>query len=165
METDNEAQQQYLAGACDAYTTDASGLAAVRATFESPGEHVILPEIISKEPLGPVVRQGDNEWTDIVRWTLYAMIEAEELGVDSSNVDDMQANSTNPNVRRLLGTEGELGQALGVPPEWGYNVIAMVGNYGEVFANNLGPDTPLNIDRGLNALWTEGGLQYAMPIR
>jgi general L-amino acid transport system substrate-binding protein len=165
LERPDEIRVAYEQGRCDVYTTDASGLYAQRSVMTDPSAHVILPEIISKEPLGPVVRQGDNEWTDIVRWTLYAMIEAEELGVDSSNVDDMQANSTNPNVRRLLGTEGELGQALGVPPEWGYNVIAMVGNYGEVFANNLGPDTPLNIDRGLNALWTEGGLQYAMPIR
>jgi general L-amino acid transport system substrate-binding protein len=165
LERPDEIRVAYEQGRCDVYTTDASGLYAQRSVMTDPSQHIILPEIISKEPLGPVVRQGDNEWTDLVRWTLYAMIEAEELGVNSENVDDMKANSTNPNVRRLLGTEGEMGAALGVSPEWGYNIILMVGNYGEIFANNLGPDTPLNIDRGLNALWTEGGLQYAMPIR
>jgi general L-amino acid transport system substrate-binding protein len=133
--------------------------------MSTPSEHVILPEIISKEPLGPVVRHGDHEWADIVRWALFAMVEAEELGVNSTNVDDLKANTENPNIRRLLGTEGEMGQNLGLPAEWGYNIIAMVGNYGEIFEKNLGESTPLKIERGLNRLWTDGGLMYAMPVR
>jgi general L-amino acid transport system substrate-binding protein len=131
----------------------------------NPDEHVILPEVISKEPLGPVVRHGDQEWGDVVRWTLYAMLEAEEYGVNSQNVDDLKANSTNPVVRRLLGTEGEMGQDLGLPGDFGYQIVKQVGNYGEIFEKNLGQDTPLKIKRGLNALWNQGGLQYAMPVR
>ena len=121
--------------------------------------------MISKEPLGPVVRHGDNAWGDVVRWTLYAMVDAEELGVTSQNVDDLKANSTNPEVRLLLGVEGDMGQGLGLPNDWGYQAIKQVGNYGEIFERNIGMATPLKIDRGLNAQWTKGGLQYAMPVR
>ncbi|MGR3737045.1 MAG: amino acid ABC transporter substrate-binding protein, partial [Limimaricola soesokkakensis] len=166
VETNAEAQQQYLAGACDAYTTDASGLAATRATFENPGEHVILPEIISKEPLGPLVRHGDNEWGDIVRWTLNALIAAEEFGVTSANVNELAAApGTNPEVNRLLGTEGELGAMIGLENEWAKNAIAAGGNYGEIFEKNIGENTPIGLARGLNAQWTNGGLIYAPPFR
>src|SRR5210317_458287 len=138
IETNSEAQQQYLAGACDVFTTDASGLAATRATFENPGDHALLPEIISKEPLGPLVRHGDNEWGDVVRWSLNAMITAEELGVTSANVSEMAASSGNPEVKRLLGTEGTLGEMLGLDADWAMRAIASQGNYGEVFAKNIG---------------------------
>ena len=165
IETNAEGQQQYLAGACDAYTTDASGLAATRATFEAPGDHIILPEIISKEPLGPVVRHGDNEWGDIVMWTLYALIAAEEYGVTQANVEEMAAGTENPEVNRLLGVEGELGAMIGLDNAWAKNAIAAVGNYGESFERNIGESTSIGLARGLNALWTNGGLQYAMPFR
>ncbi|WP_210529068.1 amino acid ABC transporter substrate-binding protein [Rubellimicrobium arenae] len=164
--TDDEAQQQYLAGACDVYTTDASGLAAVRSSFENPDDHVILPEIISKEPLGPLVRHGDNQWEDIGRWTLYALIAAEELGVTSANVTEMAAAPTeNPEINRLLGTEGDLGAMTGLDNQWAVRAIQAVGNYGEVFERNIGSETPIGLARGLNALWTQGGLMYAMPFR
>ena len=165
IETNAEAQQQYLAGACDVYTTDASGLAATRATFETPGDHVILPEIISKEPLGPLVRHGDNEWGDIVRWTLNALIAAEELGITSANVEDLSAGTENPEVNRLLGTEGNLGEMIGLDADWAKNAIVAVGNYGELFEKNIGESTPIGLARGLNAQWTEGGLLYAPPFR
>lgn len=166
IETNAEAQQQYLAEACDVYTTDASGLAATRATFENPGEHVLLPEIISKEPLGPLVRHGDNEWGDIVRWTLNALITAEELGVTSANVAEMSANPTNnPEINRLLGTEGNLGEMIGLDGEWAKRAIMVGGNYGEVFEKNIGENTPIGLARGLNAQWTEGGLIYSPPFR
>ncbi|MEL0437690.1 amino acid ABC transporter substrate-binding protein [Phycobacter sp. K97] len=165
IETNAEAQQQYLAGACDVYTTDASGLAATRATFDDPSAHVLLPEIISKEPLGPLVRHGDNEWGDVVRWTLNALITAEELGVTSANLAEMSAGTTNPEINRLLGTEGTLGEMLGLSADWAKNAIAAGGNYGEVFAKNIGEDTPIGLARGLNAQWTEGGLLYSPPFR
>jgi general L-amino acid transport system substrate-binding protein len=165
FERPDEVRAAYEQGRCDTYTTDQSGLYAQRTGLANPDEHIILPEVISKEPLGPGVRHGDNEWGDLVRWTLYAMLEAEELGISSENVDDLKANSTNPNVRRLLGVEGDMGQGLGVPNDWGYQVIKQVGNYGEMFERNVGTSTPLKIERGLNALWTNGGLQYAMPVR
>jgi general L-amino acid transport system substrate-binding protein len=165
FERPDEARTAYEQGRCDAYTTDASGLYAQRTGLASPDDHIVLPEIISKEPLGPVVRHGDNEWGDVVRWTLYAVLEAEEFGVDSQNVDDMKANSTNPGIRRLLGVEGDMGQGLGVPADFGYQIIKQVGNYGEIFERNVGMSTPLKIERGLNAQWTDGGLQYAMPVR
>jgi general L-amino acid transport system substrate-binding protein len=165
FERPDEARTAYEQGRCDAYTTDASGLYAQRTGLATPDDHVVLPEIISKEPLGPVVRHGDNQWGDIVRWTLYAMLEAEEFGVTSQNVDDLKVNSTNPGVRRLLGVEGEMGANLGLPNDWGYQVIKQVGNYGEIFERNVGMSTPLKIERGLNAQWTDGGLQYAMPVR
>jgi general L-amino acid transport system substrate-binding protein len=160
-----EVRTAYDQGRCDVYTTDQSGLYAERTVLSNPDDHVILPEVISKEPLGPVVRQGDNEWADVIRWTLYAMLEAEEFGVDSQNVDDQKATSTNPGVRRLLGVEGDMGKNLGLSPDWSYNVIKQVGNYAEIFEANVGQGTPLKIERGLNALWSEGGLQYAMPLR
>ena len=166
IETNAEAQQQYLAGACDVYTTDASGLAATRATFENAGDHVILPEIISKEPLGPLVRHGDHEWGDVVRWTLNALIAAEELGVTSANIDEMSSGATdNPEVNRLLGTEGTLGEMLGLDANWAQRAIKVGGNYGEVFAKNIGEETPIGLARGLNAQWTDGGLLYAPPFR
>jgi len=166
IETNAEAQQQYLAGACDVYTTDASGLAATRATFEAPADHVILPEIISKEPLGPVVRHGDNEWGDIAMWTLNALIAAEELGVTSANVAELAAApTTNPEINRLLGTEGDLGAMIGLDAQWAVHAISAGGNYGEVFEKNIGVNTPIGLARGLNAQWTEGGLMYAPPLR
>ncbi len=166
IETNAEAQQQYLAGACDVYTTDASGLAATRATFEDPTAHVILPEIVSKEPLGPLVRHGDDEWGDVVRWSLNAMIAAEELGITKDNVEEMGAAAgNNPEINRLLGTEGNLGEMLGLDASWAKNIIMAVGNYGEVFENNIGESTPIGLARGLNAQWTNGGLLYAPPFR
>ena len=166
IETNAEGQQQYLAGACDTYTTDASGLAATRATFENPTEHVILPEIISKEPLGPLVRHGDNEWGDIVRWTLNALISAEELGVTSANVEEMASAPTNsPEINRLLGTEGNLGEMIGLDADWAKRAIAVGGNYGEVFEKNIGENTPIGLARGLNAQWTDGGILYSPPFR
>lgn len=165
IETNAEAQQQYLAGACDVYTTDASGLAAQRATFEAPGDHILLPEIISKEPLGPLVRHGDNEWGDVVMWTLNALITAEELGVTSANLAEMTASTTNPEIARLLGTEGELGAMMGLSNDWAKNAIAASGNYGEIFAKNIGEETPIGLARGLNAQWTNGGLLYSPPFR
>ena len=165
IETNAEGQQQYLAGACDVYTTDASGLAATRASFENPGDHVLLPEIISKEPLGPLVRHGDNEWGDVVRWTLNALVTAEELGVTSANVGELSAGTDNPEVNRLLGTEGELGAMLGLDAEWAKRAIMAGGNYGELFEKNIGESTPIGLARGLNAQWTEGGLIYSPPFR
>ncbi|MGD1877566.1 MAG: amino acid ABC transporter substrate-binding protein [Kiloniellaceae bacterium] len=165
IETNEEARTNYLAGRCDVYTTDASGLAASRAALDTPADHVLLPEIISKEPLGPLVRQGDDQWGDVVRWTLNAMINAEEYGVTSANVDDMAANSNNPEVKRLLGTEGDLGGMLGLDSKWAYNAIKQGGNYGEVFAKYIGSDTPIGLERGGNAQYKDGGLIYAPPMR
>ena len=166
IETNAEAQQQYVAGACDVYTTDASALASTRASFETPGDHVLLPEIISKEPLGPLVRHGDNDWGDVVRWTLNALITAEELGVTSANLEELSAAPTgNPDINRLLGTEGELGAMLGLPADWAKNAIASDGNYGEIFEKHIGENTPIGLARGLNAQWTDGGLLYSPPFR
>lgn len=166
IETNAEAQQQYLANACDVYTTDASGLAATRATFEDPSAHVVLPEIVSKEPLGPLVRHGDHEWGDIVRWTLNALITAEELGVTSANVAELAANSNaNKEINRLLGLEDGLGGMLGLEDNAFANAIAAVGNYGEIFEQNIGESTPIGLARGLNAQWTDGGLLYSPPFR
>ncbi|WP_099826850.1 amino acid ABC transporter substrate-binding protein [Oceaniglobus indicus] len=166
IETNAEAQQQYLAGACDVYTTDASGLAATRATFENPSEHVVLPEIISKEPLGPLVRHGDSDWADLNRWVLNALIAAEEYGVTSANVSDMaSAAGSNPEINRLLGTEGNLGEMLGLDADFAAKAIGAVGNYGEIFERHIGESTPVGLARGLNAQWTEGGLLYAPPFR
>ncbi len=164
IQTPAEADQQFLGGACDAYTTDASQLATQRGTYENPDNYVILPEIISKEPLGPVVRQGDDQWADIVRWTLNALVAAEEYGVTAGNAEEM-AQSENPEARRLLGTEGDLGTMLGLDAEWAKRAIMANGNYGEIFAATIGEGTPSNIARGLNAQWTEGGLQYSPPFR
>jgi len=165
IETNAEAQQKYLAGACDVYTTDASGLAATRSTFEDPRAHVILPEIISKEPLGPLVRHGDNEWGDIVRWTLNGLIIAEERGVTAANVDTMAEGTEMPEVNRMLGAEGEYGAMIGLDPDWMVRAISANGNYGEIFAQYIGADTEIGLERGLNALWTEGGILYAPPFR
>lgn len=166
IETNAEAQQQYLAGACDVYTTDASGLAATRATFENPGDHVLLPEIISKEPLGPLVRHGDDQWADLVKWTLNALISAEELGVTSANLAEMsKAPGNNPEINRLLGTEGDLGSMLGLDKAWAARAIAAGGNYGEIFARNIGEATSIGLARGLNAQWANGGLIYSPPFR
>lgn len=165
IQTNAEADQQFQAGACDAYTTDASGLAASRATYEDPDAWVILPEIISKEPLGPLVRQGDDQWADIVRWTLNALIAAEEYGVTKDNAEEMATSSENPEVKRLLGTEGDLGAMFGLDKDWAKRAIQARGNYGEIFAANIGEGTASNIPRGLNAQWTEGGLIYSPPFR
>lgn len=165
IETNAEAQQQYLAGACDVYTTDVSGLAATRSSFENPGDHVILPEVISKEPLGPVVRQGDDQWADITRWTLFALIAAEEYGVTSANLAQLAEGTNNPEINRLLGTEGNLGAMFGLDAEWAVRAIAAGGNYGEIFAATIGEQTPIGLARGLNAQWTQGGLLYAPPFR
>ncbi len=165
IETNAEAQQQFLAGACDVYTTDASGLAATRATFENPGDYVILPEIISKEPLGPLVRHGDNAWGDLVRWTLNALISAEELGITSANIDELRKGTNNPEINRILGTEGNLGEMLGLSADWAYNAIKAGGNYGELFEKNIGENTPIGLSRGLNAQWKDGGLIYSPPFR
>ncbi len=165
FEKADEVVQAYNAGRCDVYTTDASGLYAQRLKLTNPDEHMVLPEIISKEPLGPSVRQGDPKWFNLVKWVHFAMVNAEELGVTSQNVDEMKATSKNPEVMRLLGNEGAFGEAIGLDNDWAYKIIKHVGNYGEVFASNVGPETPLGIERGLNALWTQGGLQYAPPVR
>ena len=164
IETNDEARQNYTAGRCDVYTTDASGLAATRSTFTDPDDHVILPEIISKEPLGPATRHGDDQWSDIITWVLNATITAEEKGVTSANVDEMK-NSKDPEVLRLLGVEGSQGEELGLSKDWAYNIIKSVGNYGEIFERNIGMNTPIGLERGLNALWTNGGLQYSPPFR
>ncbi len=165
IETNAEGQQQYLAGACDTYTTDASGLAATRASFENPSDHVVLPEIISKEPLGPLVRHGDNEWGDVVRWTLNALIAAEELGITSANIAELSEGTNNPEVNRILGTEGNLGEMLGVSADWAKNAIMAGGNYGELFEKTIGENTSIGLARGLNAQWTDGGLLYSPPFR
>ena len=165
FDTSDQTIKAFEAGRCDALTSDQSQLYALRIKLEDPASAMVLPEVISKEPLGPVVRQGDDEWLNIVKWSLYAMVNAEELGVTSANVDEMKASSTDPNVRRLLGVEGVKGEWMGLPDGWGYNIVKQVGNYGEAFERNVGMGSPLGIARGLNALWSKGGLQYAPPIR
>ncbi len=166
IETNAEGNQQYLAGACDAYTTDMSGLASTRATFETPADHILLPEIISKEPLAPLVRHGDSEWADVVRWTLNALIAAEEMGITSANIGDLSAQAgDSPEVNRLLGTEGNLGEMLGLSADWAKNAIMASGNYGEIFEKNIGEASPIGLARGLNAQWTDGGLLYSPPFR
>jgi len=165
FDTSDQTINAFEAGRCDALTSDQSQLYALRIKLSDPKSAVVLPEVISKEPLGPVVRQGDDEWFNIVKWSLYAMVNAEELGVTSANVDEMKAGSADPNVRRLLGVEGVKGEWMGLPDDWGYNIIKQVGNYGEAFDRNVGAGSALGIARGLNALWSKGGLQYAPPIR
>ena len=165
IDSNAEGEQQYLAGACDAYTTDASGLAATRAAFADPENHIILPEIISKEPLAPAVRHGDNNWGDIVRWTLFALVAGEEYGVTSANIEELSKSSTNPEVQRLLGQTDNLGGMIGLDAEWTKRAIMANGNYGEIFAATIGEQTPIGLARGLNALWTQGGLMYAPPFR
>jgi general L-amino acid transport system substrate-binding protein len=165
VQDDSEAQRNYLAGSCDAFTTDASGLAAVRSAFPDPENHIILPEIISKEPLGPAVRHGDNAWGDVVRWTFNALLIAEEKGITKANLAEVEASSTDPEVRRLLGLEGDMGVMLGLDNAAFKNAILANGNYGEIFEASIGTSTPIGLARGLNALWTQGGLQYAAPFR
>ncbi len=165
IENNEEARQNYLAGRCDVYTTDRSGLAATRASLDNPDDHVVLPEIISKEPLGPLVRHGDDEWGDIARWTLNALILAEEYGIDSGNVNDLAQGTNNPEINRMLGTEGEFGAMLRLDQDWVVNVINAVGNYAEIFDRNIGPDTPIGLSRGVNASYLDGGILYAPPFR
>lgn len=161
-----EAQQRYLEGECEVVTGYRSELAAMRASFENAGQHVLLPETISKEPLGPLVREGDDDWADIVRWTLFALIAAEEFGVTSANVADMAAKEgDSPGVNRLLGTSGDFGAALGLEADWAQKAIGVSGNYGEIFEKNIGQNTPIGLVRGLNAQWIDGGLLYAPPFR
>ncbi|HET7727793.1 MAG TPA: amino acid ABC transporter substrate-binding protein [Candidatus Limnocylindrales bacterium] len=157
--------QAYEQGRCDAVTSDRSQLVARRTTFANPDDHVILDVVMSKEPLGPVAPLGDDQWFNVVKWTVFATIEAEELGLTSANVQQEASASQNPVVRRLLGAEGELGATLGLSNDWVVDVISAVGNYGEIYDRNLGPDTPFALDRGLNQLWTDGGLLYAPPYR
>lgn len=156
-----EIQNAFLSGRCDSYSTDSSALATFRATQTNKDDFLLLPEIISKEPLGYVVRKGDDKWFDAVRWSYFATVAAEEMGVDSKNVDEMAA-STNPDIRRMLGVEGEMGKALGLDAKWAYNIIKQVGNFGETWDRNI---TVLGVPRGINAVWTKGGLHYAPPIR
>ncbi len=166
VETEDQALIQFLAGACDVYTSDASGLAAGRATFEDAAAYVVLPEIISKEALGPLVRHGDDQWADIARWVLYALIIAEEKGITSANIDEMAKGVTDEEINRLLGSgTDDIGAMMGMPKTWGYDAIKAGGNYGELFERHLGEKTALGLARGLNALWTQGGLQYAPPVR
>lgn len=160
----DQTSQGFESGRCDVLTSDQSQLYALRLKLSDPASAVVLPEVISKEPLGPSVRQGDDQWFSIVRWALFAQLNAEELGVTSANVDEKKT-STDPNVRRLLGSDGDLGKQMGLTNEWAYNIIKQVGNYGEIFDKNLGKGSPLQIARGLNALWTQGGIQYAPPVR
>jgi general L-amino acid transport system substrate-binding protein len=162
--TSNEALKAYDAGRCDAYTTDASALYAEKLRVSVSDDHIVLPEIISKEPLGPSVRHGDDQWFDIVKWTHYAMVTAEELGISSKTLDEAM-KSENPDVRRLVGTEGNYGEQLGLTKDWAVRIVKLVGNYGEAFDRNVGAGSTLKIERGLNRLWNKGGLQYAPPIR
>lgn len=164
FEKADEVVAAYDAGRCDVYTTDRSGLAAQRTKLSEPDAHVVLPEIISKEPLGPLVRHGDSQWADVARWTLNCLINAEEAGITQANVAEM-AGSNDPGIKRILGSEGDLGGKIGLGNDFCANVITAVGNYGESYDRNVGPDTPLKLDRGVNALWSEGGLLYAAPQR
>ncbi|WP_454814191.1 amino acid ABC transporter substrate-binding protein [Labrys neptuniae] len=164
LATIGEAQNAYESGRCDTFTTDASGLYGVRLALKNPDEHVVLPEIISKEPLGIAVRQGDDQWFNVVKWTYFALVQAEESGVTQANADEM-LKSDKPDIKRLLGGEGDFGKQLGLDNQWAYRIVKQVGNYGEIFDRNLGSKSPLKIERGLNALWTNKGLQYAPPIR
>ncbi|WP_298877622.1 amino acid ABC transporter substrate-binding protein [uncultured Bradyrhizobium sp.] len=162
--TIDEAIKAYESGRCDVFTDDSSGLYASRLKLTNPADHIVLPEIISKEPLGPMVRHGDDQWFDIVKWTLFAMVTAEELGITQKNVDEM-AKSDKPELKRVLGTDGNLGEQLGLTKDWVIRIVKAVGNYGEAFDRNVGAGSPLKISRGINNLWTKGGLQYAPPIR
>ena len=164
-DTSDESAKSLESGPCDRLTPDQSQLYAQRIKLAKPDDHVVLPEVISKEPLGPAVRQGDEEWFDIVRWTLFAMLNAEELGVTSANVEEMAKSTKNPDVARLLGAEGEYGKDLRLPKDWAVQIVKQVGNYGEIFDRNVGAGSELKIERGLNALWNKGGLQYAPPVR
>jgi general L-amino acid transport system substrate-binding protein len=162
--TAEESRKAYDDRKCDVLTSDVSQLYAERLKLQAPDSHIILPEVISKEPLGPAVRQGDDQWFNLVKWTLYSLINAEELGVKSSTIDEA-VKSPNPNIRRLVGTEGEFGEQLGVFNDWAARAVRAVGNYGEIYERNVGTQSRLSIPRGLNALWTQGGIQYAPPVR
>jgi general L-amino acid transport system substrate-binding protein len=164
FDTSDQTVQGFASGRCDVLTSDQSQLYALRTKLDNPDSAMVLPEVISKEPLGPVVRQGDDQWFNIVKWSLFAQINAEELGVTSENLEEMMG-SDNPSIQRLVGTDGDMGEKLGLSADWAANIVAQVGNYGEMFERNVGMDTPLAISRGLNALWTNGGIQYAPPIR
>lgn len=165
FEKSDEVFAAYIAGRCDVYSSDQSGLYAQRLKLKDPSSHVVLPDVISKEPLGPAVRQGDDGWFNIVRWTLFALIGAEELGITSKNVAALAGSTKNPEIRRFLGLEGKSGTNLGLDSGWARRMVAQVGNYGELFHRHLGAGSRLRIDRGLNRLWTKGGLHYAPPIR
>jgi general L-amino acid transport system substrate-binding protein len=161
-----ESLTAFFAGRCQAYTTDMSGLAAIRAVdAPNPKDYVIIPETISKEPLGPVVRRGDDQWFAVAKWVLYALLQAEESGVTSANVEAMKADAKNPVIQRLLGTSGDLGKKLGLDSDWAFRAIKQVGNYGEIFARSVGAKSPIGLERGRNALWRDGGLMYPMPLR
>ena len=164
FEQNDEARRSYLAGRCDAYSTDASQLAGLRSSFPNPEEHVILPDIISKEPHAPVVRHGDDQWFDIVRWTFFALLTAEELGITQANVDEL-LTSPNPEIAAAARPDRRPRAADGARPRWAYNAIKAVGNYGEVFERNLGMGSAVKLPRGLNDLWNRGGLMYAPPVR
>lgn len=165
FDTNDQAAQAFDSGRCDSFTTDLSQAAGLRTRMQDPSAVGALPEVISKEPLGPVVRQGDDQWFNIVKWTHNAMLNAEELGVSSGNADKMKAESKDPNVKRLLGLDGPKGKGLGLADDWAYQVVKQVGNYSEAYERNVGKDSPLGLDRGINALWNQGGLQYAPPMR
>ena len=162
--TAEESLKAYDDRKCDVLTSDVSQLYAERLKLSAPDSHIILPEVISKEPLGPAVRQGDDQWFNLIKWTLYSLINAEELGVKSATIDDA-VKSPNPNIRRLVGTEGEFGEQLGLAKDWAARAVRAVGNYGEIYERNVGTQSRLSIPRGLNALWTQGGIQYAPPVR
>ncbi|MDI1267358.1 MAG: amino acid ABC transporter substrate-binding protein [bacterium] len=162
--TNDEAVKAYESGRCDVFTTDVSGLYADRLKLANPADHAVLPEVISKEPLGPMVRHGDDQWLDVVKWSLYAMITAEELGITQKNVDEM-AKSDKPELKRVFGTDGNLGEQLGLTKDWVSRIVKAVGNYGESFDRNVGAGSKLGIARGINALWSKGGIQYAPPMR
>ncbi len=165
FDTNDQVTKAFVSGRCDVLTTDASGLYATRTKLANPDKYVVLPEIISKEPLAPAVRHGDDQWFDIAKWTRNALLTAEEKGITMANVDEAKAKSTDPETRRLLGVEGDMCKNVGLDKECFYRAIKQVGNYGEIFERNVGVNTPLKIERGLNALWTKGGLQYSPPFR
>jgi general L-amino acid transport system substrate-binding protein len=161
----DDTENAFFSGRCDAYTTDRSGLASTRASKASnPDDYILLPEVISKEPLAPAVRQGDDEWFNILRWSIFALLDAEEKGINSKNVDEMK-KSADPEIQRMLGVVPGMGKSLHLGESWAYDIIKQLGNYGEVFDRDVGKDSPLKLDRGLNALWSQGGLMYGMPVR
>ncbi len=164
IESQDEIRSAYFSGRCDVMTNDRSSLASIRSLAPNPDDHVVLPDVISKEPLAPTIRQGDEQWSNIVRWTVNALVEAEESGITSKNVDDM-LTSNDPGIRRFLGVTAGLGAAIELDEKWAYKVVKSVGNYGEIYDRNLGPATPIGLARGVNALWTKGGLMYSPPFR
>jgi general L-amino acid transport system substrate-binding protein len=165
IENTDEIRRAYFDGRCDVMTNDRSALAAIRTIAPNPADHVVLPDVISKEPLAPVVKHGDDQWFDIVKWTVYALMEAEEFGITKDNVDKMAAESKDPRIQRLLGVTPGMGAAIGLDEKWAVNIIKAIGNYGEIYDRHLGPKTPLQLERGVNDLWTRGGLMYAPPVR